>query len=208
MKKFLLSAIGAFFVQKSAASVVFFETSTGAYDSVTCCGTNIGSGQFIGTLFSLASSTEIDNIGGHFTTFPGMGGDLFGAIVSIGSSGLPSGNLTSLNNVVVSTTFVPNSGVDTLVPLAFTLPAGDYALVFGSGLFGSTGDSTLTLIQPFQELSTNGQLVGLNASSFPTWSATGSVVRKRLFLTSPIPEPSRAIFVLLGLMFVSCQRRR
>ncbi|MCZ6581745.1 MAG: HYR domain-containing protein, partial [Thaumarchaeota archaeon] len=46
----------------------------------------------------------------------------------------------TVSEVVASTVFTPPGRVssDVSVPLSVTLPPGDYALIFGSGLFGST----------------------------------------------------------------------
>src|SRR5262245_12118734 len=58
---------------------------------------------------------------------------------------LPSGAPFD-STLVASTTF--NAGfpsTDLLTPLSVTLPPGDYALIFGSGLFGAVAEGFMTV---------------------------------------------------------------
>jgi hypothetical protein len=99
-------------------------------------------GQFIGVRFHTVEWIAVDHIGGNLFAPEGSLGDrsLFGAIVSLsGPAALPSGDPTSFVPLA-HVTFVPTveSG-DIRIPLSATLAPGDYALIFGSGLFGASG---------------------------------------------------------------------
>jgi len=100
-------------------------------------GAGIFNTQFIGSRFSITETVEVTSIGGHM----GGGGTLFGAIVELpGGAGLPAGSPFTGGEVLASTVFTfvfPNQDVS--VPLSVILPPGDYALVFGTGLFGASG---------------------------------------------------------------------
>lgn len=126
----------------------------------------IGRALFLGSRFSLSQAVTVNAIGGHFVGFPGFrGGRIFGAIVGLSSAtALPEGRRWDgegydgeghdgdghdgdddgyrygLRNLFAHTRFVTRyPSRDILVPLSVTLPAGHYALIFGSGLFGARG---------------------------------------------------------------------
>jgi hypothetical protein len=128
------------------------ETSTGPFDEVDCCSSHIDSDQFMGARFRVEKKTRVTSIGGHFLahgSIPIYGGSIFGAIVRLNEAGFPSDNYLTLANVVATTVFVPIRG-NNVVPLPTTLESGNYAVVFGSGLFGAKGKRGLTLLQPAQ----------------------------------------------------------
>jgi len=94
--------------------------------------------QFIGVRFVLAAPATTSRIGIH-----GVGsGTIFGAVVALSSlADFP-------DSTDLSTPDVRGSALITLVdpsaevsaPLVLNLPAGVYALLFGSGILGATGD--------------------------------------------------------------------
>lgn len=188
-------------ISKSSAGIIF-ETGTGAFDSTTCCGSFINENQFLGTTFSLAEKTKIDGIGGHFRNFHSSFGNIFGAIVNLNKSGLPDGSVNRLDNVLAYTIFSPLNSVDTLAPIEVSLDAGLYGLVFGSGLFGANGSSTLTLLQPYQVSSPYGDIIAINKST-PNWKDSDTNPGRYRMLISgaaiKLPEPSS-----LGLALISC----
>ena len=104
--------------------------------------------QFLGSRFSIDKTTTVDYVGGHLS--PNYG-DLFAAIVELESStALPVGAPFDNDEVIASTTFIiPGStSFDILIPLNVTLSPGNYALIFGSGLFGTSGYATMPLTNP------------------------------------------------------------
>jgi len=74
-------------------------------------------------------------VGGHLSGFDLM----FAAIVLLnGSSALPAGSPFEDEEVVAQAVFRPTTlSSDIRVPLSVILVPGDYAVIFGSGLFGA-----------------------------------------------------------------------
>lgn len=223
MSRFSLFAAIFFATVTNANANTFYQSATGPFDSWGCCGgSDISNTQFIGASFSVNQTTEVDAIGGHFnnidaspsfSAFLGLGGTIFGAIVNLGSSGLPTGSLTQLDRVLAYSVFTPNSGMDSQVSINATLLPGTYGLIFGSGLFGANGKTTLTLIQPNQAVTSDGNIISINNSSFPTWGYMNDEPnRYRMFLSgsvvSAVPEPETYLTLSIGLAFVGLFQRR
>jgi hypothetical protein len=97
----------------------------------------ISDSNFVGTTFHLSSASDISSIGGYFSQF--SDGNIFGAILA---SGAAWGNLAT--SALAEVTF-SGTGYDQVINLTgpLHLAAGDYQIVFGSGLFGTTGYSAL-----------------------------------------------------------------
>lgn len=110
-------------------------------------GLALSSGQFLGSRFHIDAPVEVTDIGGHLATIPGVGNELlFGAIVSLaGPTALPSGAPFDRTLVALTTFKADFPSTDFLTPLSVTLPPGDYALIFGAGQFGATGDGFMTI---------------------------------------------------------------
>jgi hypothetical protein len=149
-------------------------------------GATLISGIFVGSRFSLTNTVQVTEIGGHLVEFEG--GSLFGAIIGLSSpTALPSGRPFDPGEVLASTTFTaPSFSEDVLIPLSVTLPPGDYALVFGSGLFGATGRGAMPL--------NNTDIPG--SASYFTWFGNPNVWMDTQFrnlrfvvLGNPAPAP-------------------
>ncbi|MDO9316154.1 MAG: PEP-CTERM sorting domain-containing protein [Burkholderiaceae bacterium] len=215
---FLFAAIFLATVTNANANI-FFQSATGPFDSWGCCGgSDISSTQFIGASFSINQTTEVEAIGGHFNNINGspsfgLGGTIFGAIVNLGGNGLPTGNLTQLDGVLAYSVFTPNSGIDSQVSINATLLPGAYGLIFGSGLFGANGRIALTLVQPNQAVTSDGEIISINNSSFPNWGYMNDEPnRYRMFLSgsvvSAVPEPETYLILTVGLVMVGLFQRR
>lgn len=92
--------------------------------------------QFFGSRFSVAEPVQVEMIGGHIKAFHRP---LFAAIVSLASpTAFPSGS--PFDSTTMATTLIdaPLVSADVLAPLSVRLNPGDYALIFGAGLFGAT----------------------------------------------------------------------
>lgn len=169
-------------------------------------GVSLSTGQYVGSRFHLDSPVQVEQIGGHLVGT----GTLFGAIVSLSGHGaLPSGNPFD-GTTVASTVF--NAGfpsTDFRTPLSVQLPPGDYALIFGSGQFGATGNGFM--------LNNNTDIPGqasyiisnsLNWSNSP-FSNMRFVVEGAV--GTVIPEPSTLTLLALGtagLLGYGWRRRR
>ncbi len=98
--------------------------------------------QFLGWRFQVTDTLQVTDIGGHLgSTSPNN--EIFGAIVSLSEpNAFPQSNPFQPGEVLAATTLNPSFPTnDVTVPLSVTLNPGNYALVFGSGLFGASGDA-------------------------------------------------------------------
>ena len=122
-----------------ANATILFETA--AYTGVDTGEYIIQDTRFIGAAFTLTKSREITGIGGQFGGYPS--GSVFGAIVPLASqTSLPSFAPSAIaSNAVADVVFsLPTvTAIDFTAPLDVTLPAGSYAVIFGSGAFGASG---------------------------------------------------------------------
>ncbi len=99
-------------------------------------GFSLTSSQFLGVRFTTTQSLTITSLGGHYQA---SSGTHFVAIVPIDTAtNLPF--TTTLSDAVgfVVTTF-PASSAEVTLPTSFTLPAGSWAIIVGSGRFGASG---------------------------------------------------------------------
>jgi len=135
----------AIFNVNPALATTLLETATGNPSSLTA-GTAIGYIQSYGTRFHLSETVEVTAIGGLMGDIDVEGGALYGAIVSLENSSAfpitssPATTPFDVSEVIASTRFQITEGTkDYLFPLSTTLSPGDYALLFGSKLFGSIG---------------------------------------------------------------------
>ncbi len=117
---------------------IIYESATQGATGQTS-GYGIDGSQFIGSRFYLSEEREITAIGGHLTEL--AAGNVFGAIISLSSIyDLPTGSPFVGPEVVASTVFdAPYPSTDFRTPLSVTLPAGFYALVFGTDDLGASG---------------------------------------------------------------------
>ncbi|MBT3534832.1 MAG: hypothetical protein HN478_13195 [Rhodospirillaceae bacterium] len=189
----------------AARAALIYESATGDFDAVVGGGTGVNANQYIGAAFSLNQQSTIDAIGGHFGTFSGAGGSLFGALVALNSSGFPSSTGLSFDTVIASTVFTPTLGSDFLTPLSTVLNAGTYGVVFGSNMFGAAGSHTLTLLQT-PTITSTGTVFISNTSSFISWGnlSAPSPNRLRLLVSAesavPLPLPAALPLFLSGLV--------
>lgn len=91
------------------------------------------------------------------------------------------------------------------------LDAGLYGLVFGSGLFGTSGSSTFTLLQPYQVSNPDGDIVAIS-SSRPNWrDSDTNPGRFRMFVSGTpveVSEPSSLSLFLIPFALIFLARRK
>lgn len=190
MKKLILISI-FFLASTNVNAATIYESATGPFDYTTCCGSFTNTSQFTGAIFSVNSQTHIESIGAHFLDFLDQGGSIFGAIAGLNSSNYPSNDGLTLDNVLAYNVFTPYTGSDYLVPISITLDAGTYAVVFGSGLFGTTGNQALTLLQPGEATSSDGSIIYTNeSSSLGHWSTMSDYPNRYRMIVNGTPVVS------------------
>jgi len=104
--------------------------------------------QFIGSRFHVAEAVAVSGVGGHMRAVASLGDErLFAAIIVLSGPGtLPEGSPLAQDEILAATTFEPSVlSSDVLVPLSVRIGPGDYALVFGSGMSGATGEGRLPI---------------------------------------------------------------
>jgi hypothetical protein len=131
---FLLS-----YFQLAVAQPFNFETATlGPTNQLS--GANLDDWQFVGAKFTVSEPVRVTSVGGHLLAAPNP---LFVAINPLNAvTDLP--NNTSLSDAIFATTFngsYPSNEVT--IATNFCLPPGRYSIMFGSGLFGATGDGNM-----------------------------------------------------------------
>lgn len=125
--------------QLAIAQPFNFETATlGPTGQLS--GDNLADWQFLGAKFIVSEPVRVTSVGGHLLAVPNP---LFVAINPLNAiTDLP--NDTSLSDAIFATTF-NGSYPSTQVTIAtnFCLPPGRYSIMFGSGLFGATGQGNM-----------------------------------------------------------------
>lgn len=190
-----VSSIAAADTLYSTADLNDFSTSSepGAYI--------IDNTNFIGTTFHLSSASDISAIGGYFSQF--SDGNIFGAILATGAAWNTAGT-----SALAEVTFI-GSGSDQTVALSgpLHLAAGDYQLVFGSGLFGASGSSALVNSQ--NTLGNPNILQSFDAGVSTSALSSQDVRMSVLGTVSPAPEAESYAMMLAGLgMLGAIVRRR
>jgi hypothetical protein len=190
--------------------------ATGAiiHESATLAGegteTLIGSyvldySQQLGSRFHIDAPVDVTSIGGHMI---GEVGTFYGAIVELDAPGaLPVGNPLDPSEVLAYGTFSYSSifpSTDFRMALSISLDPGDYAVVFGSGVFGTDGIGGMP----------HAGQSDLPGASYITWGDTTgwynttSTGMRFVVEGTVIPEPSTALVLCLGFVWLLRRRER
>jgi hypothetical protein len=166
-------------------------------------GTNDNS-RFIGARFSLSGETLITSVGVGLGSFGD--GTMFAAIVPLaGPDANPSVDPASLASIALGSVVfaVPSNTSDVSAGLSLDLAAGDYAVVFGSGLFGADG------VGPISSGNTTIGDPSLFQSLFSAdWQAQSADGIRIVVEGTPVPEPASAALLIAGCALVGAVRRK
>lgn len=218
----LLVAFGVSTAPARAQTPVLLESATLGQTGLFG-GTSITELQYVGWRFEIDTALQVDAIGGHLLGLPNVGnGQIFGALIRLASIDVfPEGDPFTPEETLATVVFQPPlPSVELLVPLSVTLEPGAYALVFGSNLFGATGNGAIpnstdqadippTTIDSYIFYSIP------NLGEPPIWR--GPLASQMRFLVSgttvpPVPALGgvgvRALSALLGLAGILAARRR
>ena len=177
-------------------------------------GTN-GNSNFIGAAFqvttpesALSVTANIDAYGATSGGATGDGGNqqAFAEIVSLSSlsslpavPGTPGSSISSwlvANDLGHSVFTVPSvaGDVSTVLNFSSALGAGNYAVIFGSGLYGATGGINLT-----SGNTTNGTPNIFSSATYDSFASVGPDSGIRIAVASPVPLPAGLPLLLSGL---------
>jgi len=158
-------------------------------------GYQLGWDFMLGTRFHLDSPAQVQQVGGRMWPY---GGQIFGGIFELASpTAFPSGNPFDAAPIAL-TVFTPPQSTDGdfLVPLSATLAPGDYALMFGSGRFGTSG----LAIVPYNNIDVPGSsCIDWNGSNtgWQDWNTEIFGALRFVVDGAVVPEPgSRTLFAV------------
>lgn len=147
-RRICLMVVSVGLLQPVRAETVLFESgtlgATGISESDVISqavpGTNVSDVVFIGSRFELHVPAQTTQVGGHFVN--AEGGTFFGAIVQLDDEmDLPDSEDLAAADVLGSTQITfPQQSREAFGNLDLLLSPGWYAVVFGSGLFGTTSN--------------------------------------------------------------------
>jgi hypothetical protein len=139
----LVAFLGAQVAPRDASADILFESGTLGPTGIpqgSVAATNITPFVFTGVRFELTRPVITSQVGGHFVDR--ANGTFFGAIVQLDDENdFPdSGNLATSDVLGAAILMFPVPSAEVFGDLTLSLDPGWYALVFGSGLFGTNGD--------------------------------------------------------------------
>ena len=116
-------------------------------------------------------------------------------------------------NALVSATFgfeASQPSAEVFVPLSADLPPGYYALIFGSGAFGTSGFGAMPTPNVTGAVNFTGATYFTGRPAFSQW-VTGSDLQTRFAVYSKdhfVPAPASAFLMSAGLAGIGYQRRK
>lgn len=151
---------------------------------------SLSTGQFLGNYFVLTAPAHIDSIGTYAQASDG--GTIFGAILAVPSlTAPPTGNPFDGSTLVTATLRPGTTSSVVTAPVSVDLPAGTYALVFGSGYFGATSGTALAA---FSNGGSSNVPAGWNQVSWGLYCGGGTTT----CWSSNFASPSQFYFAVTG----------
>lgn len=186
------AAVAAALVLAAAGQAQAADLQSASFvDEATAGGDYYLDGNALGAVFHFSTAVKVDSIGGNFTAY-GDGNAIYGALVSL--SGLSSLATSAIAHVE----FTPVGGDQTVALAGVQVAAGDYAVVFGSGLWGTQGSSGLVAAQEAAGSSAAFvKFVGVDATGAAS-DFTQDTLRVTASVT-PVPEAASAWMMVAGL---------
>lgn len=215
LQALVLVLVSTFMGRNVSAATIFESGTLGAtgvtwseLENQTVLGTNVNSAVLTGVRFELTQPAITSQVGGHFAgPTPGT---FFGAIVKLDdANNFPDFSDLSTPDVLGATMLTfSNPSAEVFGNLNISLDPGWYALVFGSGLFGTTGYGAAVRngadIDSPSYVAFNANLGWFNLDTFQD-----PVKNHRFVVTgSFVPEPNTLNTILCLIAFVVSRRRR
>jgi hypothetical protein len=169
--------------------------------------TNITPNVFTGVRFELSQPVITTQVGGHFVDL--SNGTFFGAVVKLNDQNdFPdSGDLSTPDVLGAAELTFPVPSDEVFGDLNLMLDPGWYALVFGSGLFGTSGDGAA----PRNGTDINDPMfIGWQPGPGFGWgNLINPIFRDHRFVVRGIviPEPASLVLMIIGALCVTRKRR-
>jgi hypothetical protein len=205
-------ALGLLACLPAQAGVIFQSATLGQTGLSYGNGWVISGGTDLAVRFQLLNTYDVTAVGGDFVSSgPVPNGTIFAAIVAIsGPTGFP-GTPGSFTPLASATFTAPSSSADIRVALPVTLGPGYYALIFGGGRFGATGNA----LAPGTDSDLPGvsYFVGAGVSDPGSYWQNGGISGTRFVVEgnlSPggVPEPSTGVLWVGGGLALAWLKRR
>lgn len=169
---------------------------------------------FFGWRFHVETPVTITGVGGHlFRWAPSDDGSFFAAITRLDSPTAfpsPEGGGPFLSEQMVGTALGSVTSGDTadyFFSLPTTLAAGDYALVFGSGMFGDPNPPPgYAVSMPLDNQSVPGATFIAWEGWNLRWTDQNAIPGATRFVVYTVPEPEVAWLMILALTVVVAKR--
>jgi hypothetical protein len=188
----LISTLNSYITTK--ADVIYESATMGPTGQTS--GWTIDNEQSLGTRFYISQTTQITAIGGRISNFTYA--NIFGAIVKLDNfSDFPDGAPLKNEDVIAYTVF--SGGYidsDYRTPLSTILSPGYYALVFGSGLYGTTGSAMMPYADQI-DLGTP-QYICWDSFRNPQWFDPIPLQARFVIEGTVVPEPATLLLFGLG----------
>ena len=196
----LVFTLGMGSFDSANAETILFESGTLGPTGLAqfdVAATNVNASVFTGVRFELTQQVQTSQVGGHFLS--AAGGNFFGAIVQLddGDDFPDSSDLSTADVLGIAELIFPVASNEVFGDLELSLNTGWYALVFGSGLFDTTGSGAATRNNPdlgnpeYVSRTAGGIWRSLEGASIPFED-------HRFVLTGQIiPEPASITFAIL-----------
>ena len=201
---FLVGLVVAYASTDIAKAATIFESGTLGPTGIpqgSVPATNVNTHVYTGVRFQLTQSVLTTQIGGHFVDR--NNGSFFGAIVALDNENdFPDSGDFSTPDFLGSTILdFPVPSAEVFGNLSLSLNPGWYALVFGSGHFGTTGDGAAP--------SNNHNIGNPDYIGFQTGAGWGSRLSGRRFVITGtiIPEPATLLLIFLAGLTMPISRR-
>ena len=215
-----LAGVLALCVAVPARANILYESATNG-GGPTTAGISVARTQFIASEFTLHSAATITNITGEVESLVGPN-IFFMTLLALSGPGLPNnriGDPFGGTLQLYTTTFSggPAGAADDIsFPISLSVSAGTYAVVFGSGLFGSPpaadgympccGGAPGNIVLPGANLFVWYDSSGNSDFSRASWSTDINLGERFVVEGITIPEPSSVILIVIGLVALAFRR--
>jgi hypothetical protein len=207
-------ALGFLACLPAHAGIIFQSATLGPTGQSWGNGYDIAGGTDLAVRFQLLSTYDVTAVGGDFVSVGSVpNGTIFAAIVAIGGPTAFPDTPGSFTPLASATFTAPSSSADMRVALPVTLGPGYYALIFGGGRFGATGNA----LAPYTNTDVSGvsYFAGVGVSDPGSYWQNGGFSGTRFVVEGnlsqgpgTVPEPGTGVLWVGGGLWLAWLKRR